>query len=195
MLHALINVILYAQTHHKEICLAVDTAKLILAAFPTTTRLVVSGIGPEFQHAMGEMLDAVSAATQQSNSKCLILFPAEDAMTFDAIEEDMLRKREEGMDVHQMDVGKGWDVIVIDGTWSQARKMHSKYFGESEGSLYRVKLSDAAVEALGGSSKDEIDASGNDIARGHQLRRHPIKVRLIVLYEYATMASTLITAY
>lgn len=142
---------------------------------------------------MGEMLDAVSAATQ-SNSKCLILFPAEDALTFAEIEDDVLRKRGEGMDVQQTDGGEGWDVIVIDGTWSQARKMHSKYFGESEGSLYRVKLSDAAVEALGGSSKDEIDASGNDIARGHQLRRHPIKVRMIVLYEYDTMASTLITA-
>mmetsp|Transcript_38847 Transcript_38847/g.81666 ORF Transcript_38847/g.81666 Transcript_38847/m.81666 type:complete len:482 (-) Transcript_38847:64-1509(-) len=212
---------LFLLTHHKEICLAVDTAKLIVSSFPTTTRLVVSGIGREFQPAMGEMLDAVSNAAANSGgsngaTKCLILFPTDDAITYEEIREDINKKKKnavthnattndqttskcsENMDNTIMDdIDKGWDVIVLDGTWSQARKMHSKYFSQvSEGCLYRVQLSNEAVKALDGdsgssvSSVDDdggiggIDASVVDsIVKGHQLRRHPIKWREISTLE------------
>ena len=88
---------------------------------------------------------------------------------------------------------KGWDVIVIDGTWAQARKMHSKYFPEvSKGCLYRVQLSEEAVKELdhGGSSSNSNNDGINDddsgivqrnVAKGHQLRRHPIKVSVFGL--------------
>ncbi|KAL7534483.1 hypothetical protein ACHAXR_005907, partial [Thalassiosira sp. AJA248-18] len=193
---------LFLLTHHKEICLTVDTAKLILAAFPTTTRLVVSGIGREFQPSMGEMLDAVSNAANSGGDdgrKCLILFPTDDAITFDQIREEIRRKKSEMTSLTDVqttginndeDIDKGWDVIVIDGTWSQARKMHSKYFQESGGCLYRVQLSDEAVEVLDRQSNNNIHddssgggASGNDVAKGHQLRRHPIKWREISTLE------------
>mmetsp|Transcript_28489 Transcript_28489/g.60693 ORF Transcript_28489/g.60693 Transcript_28489/m.60693 type:complete len:481 (+) Transcript_28489:15-1457(+) len=210
---------LFLLTHHKEIGLTVDTAKLILSTFPTTTRLVVSGIGREFQPSMGEMLDAVSNAANSSHShtttdgdggsgddrhktngggKCLILFPTEDATTFDDIKEDILKKKDAGSIMDEQtsssinnDIDEGWDVVVIDGTWSQARKMHAKYLQESEGCLYRVQLSDEAVKVLGGSPDSSLHADGDDgsvassrnIAKGHQLRRHPIKWREISTLE------------
>lgn len=131
------------------------------------------------------MLDAVSHATTNNRQsmngksrKCLILFPTEDAITFDAIRDDLRGKISSNMDESTTNthidetIDKGWDVIVIDGTWSQARKMHAKYFScESTENLYRVQLSDDAVNELGGV---EVEESGT---KGHQLRRHPIKVR------------------
>mmetsp|Transcript_3395 Transcript_3395/g.7195 ORF Transcript_3395/g.7195 Transcript_3395/m.7195 type:complete len:447 (-) Transcript_3395:242-1582(-) len=182
---------LFLLTHHKEICLAVDTAKLIVSSFPTTSRLVVSGIGRDFQPAMGEMMDAVSNAVEKKNnaSKCLILFPTEDAKTFaditSAIHDD------ESIDEAEANIDDGWDVIVIDGTWVQARKMHAKYFaGFSGGSLYRVQLNSDAVKVLDGNNvnvREECDGSGGEyseeIVRGHQLRRHPIKWREISTLE------------
>lgn len=186
-----------SQTHHKEIGLAVDTAKLILAAFPATARLVVGGIGPEFQPAMAEMLDAVSrAAADGAGGRCLVLFPTEDARTFDEIKGDVAGSANESRgdgtsdaeagtaasaNAVESDAAKGWDVVVVDGTWSQARKMHAKYFPQrSAGSLYRVQLSEEAVRALdrGADGRpDESSRSENTVTKGHQLRRHPIKVR------------------
>lgn len=190
------------KTHHKEIGLTVDTAKLIMAAFPKTTRLVVSGINREYQPTMDEMLHAVSDATMSMN-RCLILFPTDDALTFDEIMNDLrtkemniLKEEEEDNDsvvdphaaIHDNktnddDIDKGWDVVVIDGTWSQARKMHAKYLQESTGGcLYRVQLSDEAVQALDRGHDDNATRSAN-VQKGHQLRRHPIKWREISTLE------------
>ena len=192
----------FLQTHHKEICLTVDTAKLILAAFPKTTRLVVSGIGPEFQPSMYEMLDAVSNAAKNTsygkdNAKCLVLFPTEDAITFDEIKSDMLEKvmqsdessisgtgEQKVIDTNN-DINTGWDVVVLDGTWSQARKIYTKYLQNFEGGcLYRVQLSNAAVKVLDelpGGRSNGIETGSEMVENGHQLRRHPIKVRIIGL--------------
>ena len=141
--------------HHKEIALHVDTAKLILAAFPKTCRLVVGGIAGEYQDSMTEMQDAMASGN------CLILFPSENALTFDAVQHG------------ELDKSQAWDLIVIDGTWAQARKLHSRYVKEGP---THVRLSDEAVETL------QIAASG--VQRdGHQLRRHPIKWREVSTLE------------
>ena len=186
-----------------------------MAAFPSTTRLVVSGIGREYQRNMGEMLNAISNAAANSiigndrssnagRSKCLILFPTEDALTFDDIRKDISAKiitaannrlNDEddvsAISYDNIDDERGWDVVVIDGTWSQARKMHAKYLQEySGGCLYRVQLSNEAVKALDGGcsinnddvSSDDNNGSSNSIG-GHQLRRHPIKWREISTLE------------
>ena len=157
----------------------VDTAKLILASFPQTTRLVVGGIGREHQPALGEMLDAASnAANGVNGKKCLILFPTDDARTFEEIEREICKgDASRGQTAMDTDDGAGWDVIVIDGTWSQARKLHAKYLGESKGNLRRVQLSDDTVRMLDGAAGG---AALKSIAgAGHQLRRHPIKVSMI----------------
>jgi DTW domain-containing protein YfiP len=147
---------LFLLMHHKEIALHVDTAKLILAAFPETCRLVVGGIGAEYQDSMREMQEAIEG------DSCLVLFPTDDAMTFNAIEQ---REEEERQD--------GWDVIVIDGTWAQARKLHSRYV---QNGPTHVQLSEEAVEIL------EHAASGGN-REGHQIRRHPIKWREVSTLE------------
>jgi hypothetical protein len=135
---------------------------------------------------MGEMLDAVSSAMKSSpmnsnegsGSKCLILFPTEDARTFTDISSEIENVIEVG------ETPKGWDVIVIDGTWSQARKMHAKYFPQkSEGSLFRVELSRDAVRKLDSSQSGDNTGEVIEPVKGHQLRRHPIKWREIATFE------------
>ena len=103
---------LFLLTHHKEIGMIVDTAKLIMASFPTT-RLVVSGIKHEFQPTLVEMTEVLEQSTL-GNERCLVLFPAEDALTFEEIVADMQSIRSP----RQLE-DEPWNVIVIDGTWSQ----------------------------------------------------------------------------
>eukprot|EP00804_Cyclotella_cryptica_P004685 CCRYP_019124-RA/>CCRYP_019124-RA protein AED:0.05 eAED:0.05 QI:528/1/1/1/1/1/3/49/379 len=196
---------LFLLTHHKEICLAVDTAKLIVAAFPQTAELVVSGVSREFQPVLGEMLDIVSKAEASSaqdvleerGEKCLILFPTEDATTFENIvhnvRDTLGEMRDEGVvgPISMNIMEQEWNVIVIDGTWSQARKIHARYFPQrSCGMLFRVQLSSDAVNRLNGSSREEsvvvVNAGGEGDgggAKGFQLRRHPIKWREISTLE------------
>ncbi|KAI2511121.1 DTW domain [Fragilaria crotonensis] len=146
---------LFLLMHHKEIALHIDTAKLILAAFPETCRLVVGGLSGEYQESMLEMEDSIAGGN------CLILFPSEDALTFDAVE------RGEG------DKSRCWDLIVIDGTWAQARKLHARYVKDN---ATHVQLSEGAVKIL--------QLAASDAKRqGHQLRRHPIKWREVSTLE------------
>ncbi|KAL7486212.1 hypothetical protein ACHAW6_011811 [Cyclotella cf. meneghiniana] len=196
---------LFLLTHHKEICLAVDTAKLIVAAFPRTAKLVAAGIPREFQPVLGEMLDIVSKAEASSardilegrGEKCLILFPTEDATTLEDILRsvcDALGERREDSVVGSTSMNtieQGWNVVVLDGTWSQARKIHARYFPQGScGMLFRVQLSSDVVNRLNGSSRednshvdnaDDEEESGD--VKGFQLRRHPIKWREISTLE------------
>jgi DTW domain-containing protein YfiP len=146
--------------HHKEICLAVDTAKLILAAFPETCRLVVGGIGSEYQDSMKELEEAAS------DNHCLVLFPTEEAEPFEALQKSL-------SDNGAAKLSGKWDVIVIDGTWTQAQKLCNRYIpSEQEGGPCRVRLRDEAKGKLSDSNGD-----------GHQLRRHPVKWREISTLE------------
>ena len=199
--------------HHKEICLAMDTAKMILASFPKTCRLVVAGIGPEYQDSMQEMLEAIDNNSNKDDvsneSKCLVLFPTEDAKTF---QELLLVEKEETTSsdnpptagrekANKEGDGGGWDIIVIDGTWSQARKMHARYFPPFDmGGPRRVQLSESSLVALQSSASSSLtkDESENNIHKinntstsitaassssGRQLRRHPIEWRTISTME------------
>ncbi|CAB9506644.1 DTW [Seminavis robusta] len=155
--------------HHKEICLAVDTAKLILACFPHHCRLVVAGIGPEYQSSMKELQEAI----HQPN--CLVLFPSEDAQTFaDILASNSKQQQNEKREGIGSDGSVRWDLIVIDGTWSQAQKIHKRYFPPTEkGGPQRVQLSSTSLLPL-----------HNSHNAGHQqLRRHPIDLRTISTME------------
>uniref|UniRef100_A0A7S2U8R9 tRNA-uridine aminocarboxypropyltransferase n=1 Tax=Attheya septentrionalis TaxID=420275 RepID=A0A7S2U8R9_9STRA len=186
---------LFLLTHHKEICLAVDTAKMILAAFPQTCRLVVSGMGPEYQPSMSELMkvlypDSKSADDgYQKRTKCLVLFPSEDARTFQEIvheEKQNQREQEQEQDYPHKEGDEEWDIVVIDGTWSQARKMYNRYIPpENEGGPIRVKLSNEAVALLEQSEvlADPNWCDDNSLIPGHQLRRHPIKWREVSTLE------------
>lgn len=169
--------------------MVVDTAKLLLSTFPNKSRLVVAGIGREHQPSMGEMLDAVHGVnTNDHSKKCLVLFPSEDALTFKEIEE---KAKDKANADDESNCDQQYDVVVIDGTWSQARKMYNRYVPSKEdGGPQRVQLSDDAVAALNGDveSNEESDAhwydnKDNQRISGHQLRRHPTKWREIATCE------------
>ena len=167
---------IFVLMHHKEICLAVDTARLILSSFPDTSRLVVGGIGAEYQASMAEMETAIK------NNKCLVLFPAEDAKVFGEVNQQVIKR---GYDNDETDEDK-WDVIVIDGTWSQAQKLYSRYIPwKMDGGPTRVQLSDEALALLSTSDSGEgnLHDKSSAPAAGHQLRRHPIQWKAISTLE------------
>ena len=165
----------------------VDTAKLLLSTFPSKSRLVVAGIGREHQPSMGEMLDAVRGVnTNDRIKKCLVLFPSEDALTFAEIEGKAEVKASE--DDNESNRDQQYDVVVIDGTWSQARKMYNRYIpSEEDGGPQRVQLSDDAVATLNGDGADSgtfwYDNEDNQRISGHQLRRHPTQWREVATCE------------
>ncbi len=167
---------IFLVVHHKEIGLKVDTAKLILAAFPFQCELVVGGIGPDHQASMKKMMESI----QDSKRTSLLLFPDETAETL----EDIVMKKRGAASIESNNSGSGdfndeeheYDLIVLDGTWAQARKFHSRYFpldSSMTSSLQRVKLSDASVELLHQGSTES----------GHQLRRHEIPWRQVGTFE------------
>ena len=88
-----------------------------------------------------------------------------------------------------------YDVIVLDGTWEQARKLYRRYVpDEASGGPYRIQLElevlEKIVTGVPGSSNGEEDggnsyASASDTGTGRQLRRHPVLWR-----EIGTTAAT-----
>jgi DTW domain-containing protein YfiP len=70
--------------YHKEIFMVVGTAKFILGALPQTSRLVVVGIDGEYQHSTVDLADAIS----QKDWRCMVLFPSEDAKTFEELQKE-----------------------------------------------------------------------------------------------------------
>eukprot|EP00977_Amphora_coffeiformis_P011096 scaffold2655_cov179-Amphora_coffeaeformis.AAC.29 len=169
---------MFVLTHHKEICLVVDTAKLIVASLPDTCRLVVAGISPNFQDSMDEMLQCI----RNDPSSCIVLFPSEDAKTY----AEITNNNNSDIGENQVVPSQGWDVIVIDGTWEQARKMYQRYLkaGRKDGGkgLLHVKLSDASLAAiLTTATKGSINNNDNSSSQytGMQLRRHPEEWRQI----------------
>ena len=58
----------------------VDTVKMILLAFPREYCSFVSGIGPEHQKSMTELLEIIGATRR---GRCLVLFPDEGTCIFE----------------------------------------------------------------------------------------------------------------
>lgn len=165
---------LFLLMHHREIGMAVDTAKLILSSYPTTCRLVVAGIGAEYQDSMAEL----ETALRERRTKCLVLFP--DEKTSRTYEE--LLKEEEEADCCSEEEG-GWDLIVIDGTWQQARRIQKRYTSPDEdGYPRKVKLSRRALAEL--DQERGVDGEAN---AGHQLRKHSVTWRKVGTFEAARL--------
>lgn len=159
----------FLMTHHKEIGLVVDTAKLLLMSMPTKARLVINGIGEEFQDSMQEFKDAIVSTADKDGVKreCLVLFPSDDAKTIS----ELISLDDEGAEKHS--VNTIYDIIIMDGTWQQARKIHQKYIPPiTEGGPQRVCLSQEALDILGTAPSSKADEENGT---GRQLRRHPIQ--------------------
>jgi DTW domain-containing protein YfiP len=197
--------------HHKEICLAVDTAKIILAAFPTQSRLVIGGISDQYQSSMSEMMQAIHG--NDTDVTTLILFPSDDAVVFQEIAN--LQKQQNARDCGSNSANANHDnktlgvvdLIVIDGTWEQARKLYKRYvendsisisrrFGQN---VHHVCLSNESLQTLlipdeplfnhnvefetklGTTTQQYNDVSQQSTSyfSGRQLRRHPEPLRQI----------------
>ena len=183
---------LFVIVHHKEIGLVVDTAKVLYMAFPNTKcHIIISGIEPQFQRSMSLLQERFQSSIQKYNKtkkqhSCFVLFPSSEAVPFSQLTQQhkeseqissklemqiknniVMNTMNDKNDTINMDDNdeNRWDVVVIDGTWSQANKIHSKIPTE----IPRVCLSDEAVELLG--------------ATGYQLRRHVIPWRQISTLE------------
>ena len=204
--------------HHKEIGLKVDTAKLILSSFgPQKSRLVVGGIGPEYQSSMDEMMMSLNDPAVDS----FILFPDDTAQTLEDVVASFRNTEDRASDIDgtnpkqdastqaepksdQQTTTRRIDLIVLDGTWAQARKFHSRYFGSksslsstnqqqpsSENGDASSVVEDVSVTPsvgtnvyniqLSDEAVDQLTSSGTD--SGHQLRRHDIAWRQVGTFE------------
>jgi len=153
---------------------------------PSIARLVVNGIGEDYQESMGEMMDAIHNNNREDGGegrRCIVLFPTDDARTFeefcnegnDGPLVDSYPTDESSAEEERMEDEK-FDVIVIDGTWAQAQKIHSKYIpSEKDGGPARVCLSQDSLDILGSVMNDTVDGECRSGGNGRQLRRHPIK--------------------
>ena len=161
---------IFVLMHHKEICLAVDTAKLIAAALPISTRIVVGGIGNECQESMREMQNCI----RDEPASCIVLFPSEDARTY----KEIMQNIETG---HVDALTDGWNVIVVDGTWEQARKLYNRYLSPNASTsrrLIHVKLSDSSLASIL-PTPDLCERQSPSPTTSMQLRRHPEEWRQI----------------
>ena len=158
----------FVLTHHKEICLVYDTAKLIAASFPWSCRIVVGGISDQYQESMQEMLKCLA----QKASSCLILFPSEHARTWNEIQSNV----DNG---HVFTPPEGWNIIVLDGTWEQARRLYRRHVlpavaaKDFHSAPLHVRLSDESLESI--LSEQSSPGASQDM----QLRRHPEQWRQI----------------
>lgn len=164
---------IFVLTHHKEIGMAVDTAKVILASFPQTAKLVVGGL--VHQQSYVEMLEALNAP--QELNRALILFPTDNAMTFAQVEASCTNHIPISNSNTKQRWEDGWDVVVIDGTWSQAGRLHKRLL-DATSAVRHVSLSREALGELELISHARRSATTNgsrlSVSGGLQLRRHPV---------------------
>jgi len=210
---------IFVLAHHKEVGMLIDTAKLIFMAFPESARLVVSGLSAHYQQSMQEFQQAL----QQPST--LILFPdADRAKTLAEWREWDNNLQQLQQDQDQVagtsatnstnrksdsndDAAQKYDIVVIDGTWEQARRMYQRYMMVQSDITHndkdnkhdydpvparRVQLSPESLASLvppppPSSASTNGDARGvpknnnthKVVTVGQQLRRHPEPVRQI----------------
>ena len=203
--------------HYREIFMGVDTAKLILSTFPRSTRLVVSGLPAKYQESMKELEEVLGevklqkvigsgkhqqSMLSQSRKKVLVLFPDDAAKTFEEIQSEYEALVEDRTtrqcNDHEKSDGSpnidgtennGWDIVVIDGTWQQARRMKLRYFPPPSkhscsaryASYQTTRLSPMALQMLDAESAEGDE--GSKVKSGHQLRKHSVPWKKIATFE------------
>lgn len=144
---------IFVLMHHKEVGMAIDTSKIIFAAFPEQARAVIGGIPPNYQQSMEEMLLAIEL------QQAAVLFPGsnEVATASQIAREDNIGGKNRAIR----------SLILIDGTWEQARRLYARYIKSPTPS------SPAPVQVQLSPINDTLDDEGR------QTRHHPIAAREI----------------
>ena len=195
---------IYILTHHKEIGMMIDTMKLLLCAYPDICQVVIGGIPSQYQTSMKDMM-ALLQGTEHSNdthgtTKTLILFPSTDAIPFAAYHSQQQQQqqvqeqlaRDSPTTSHPM-----YNIIVIDATWEQARRLYHRHIVPPQSSsssnssntkintsLVHIQLSETSLQSLQEQQKQQHATQPEGVATtipmmGQQLRPHPISVREI----------------
>ena len=142
---------IFLLTHHKEIGMSIDTMKIILCAYPEACRLVVAGLSR--QTTMTELLVAMKKPST------LLLYPYDESTkTFASL-------TQEKEDPPPENAATQFDIVLVDATWEQARRIVRRYLASNANAATWIQLLPASLVAL-------PDA-------GRQLRPHPIDVREI----------------
>ena len=193
---------IYILTHHKEIGMMIDTMKLLLCAYPDICQVVIGGIPSQYQNSMKDMM-ALLQGTEHSNdthgtTKTLILFPSTDAIPFAAyhLQQQQQQQMQEQLardsptTSHPM-----YNIIVIDATWEQARRLYHRHIvppqtsssssnTKNNTSLVHIQLSETSLQSLQEQQQQQHATQPEGVATtipmmGQQLRPHPISVREI----------------
>jgi DTW domain-containing protein YfiP len=151
---------IFILAHHKEIGMSLDTMKVILCAYPEACRLVVAGL-PE-QASLTELQLALQVPST------LLLYPYKNSLTFDTLWQQRGERNDPDRGLIRAAttaLSQPFDIVLIDATWEQARRIFLRYFSSSSIQVNRVQLSPASLASL-------PDA-------GRQLRPHPVDLREI----------------
>jgi DTW domain-containing protein YfiP len=201
---------IFILTHYKEIGMISDTMKLLLCTYPNHCRLVIGGLFK--QHSMYEMMNVlqqnnhkndngttspttnVNSGNMTTIAKPLVLFPSANAPTFQTYYDNQEKQRD------HCNVTTIYDIIVIDATWDQARRLYNRHMMHQHQpctinqippfTYDNIQLSNASLQSLRQQEiyiKDnenhinpsKITTSSNTINVGQQLRPHPISIRQI----------------
>jgi DTW domain-containing protein YfiP len=193
---------IFILTHYREIGMMIDTMKILLCAYPNLCQLVVGGISEQYQTSMQNMTALIQGKGKNNhntcsinNTKTLVLFPSSDAVTFPTyyqLQEQQMRQFQ-SIDGHsnniswQTDQLPLYNIIVIDATWEQARRLYQRHIVQlhttsstAEQSLVHIQLSETSLQTLNKHhGRDGTQPKGSIKMMGQQLRPHPISVREI----------------
>lgn len=124
-----------------------------------------------------------------------MLFPDDAAKTFaeynTVSDQQQQQQQKQKLDDDKIIADTGWDIVVIDGTWQQARRIKLRYF---DSNFPTVKLSTKALALLNtptttAESQNDNNENcreptlHNQLLPGYQLRKHSIPWKKIATFE------------
>jgi len=98
--------------HHKEELRSSNTGKLLMRFFPGSAKFIHGD--PE---SVKELERRIHHSQNSSDTRCVVLFPSEQSLEVSEFTDMFQNTGNEDEIIN-------WDIIVIDGTWRQAKKLN-----------------------------------------------------------------------